>query len=232
MKRFTALMLSAMLLMSASVYAAYGDGGINDDGRGPDEYEYEYDNKLPFDDVSEDVWYYDSVKIAYDFGIISGKSDTKFDPNAGMTVAEAAKIAATIRLVNSEDYDESYFANKTGEHWYDIYVDYCYNNDIIERDMTFDWDKPATRGEMAYFFSRAYNEGFYLNEDVPITDIPDVNSATPYSYEILDLYRRGIAVGSDALYTFHPNDGIKRSEAAAFIARILAYDLRIELPKG
>ena len=38
-------------------------------------------------------------------------------------------------------------------------------------------------------------------------------------------------IGDDSM-CFHPDDNIKRSEAAAIISRILFYDMRIELAKG
>ena len=85
---------------------------------------------------------------------------------------------------------------------------------------------------MAYMFSRCDTEPYEINPDVPLTDIPDVYDTTAFAYEILDLYRRGIAVGSDEYMTFYPNEQVKRSEAAAFIARILCYDMRIGLSKS
>ena len=66
---------------------------------------------------------------------------------------------------------------------------------------------------------------------VPFIDIPDVEETTTFAYEILDLYDKGIAVGDESM-SFHPDDNIKRSEAAAIISRILFYDMRIELAKG
>ena len=38
-------------------------------------------------------------------------------------------------------------------------------------------------------------------------------------------------IGDESM-SFHPDDNIKRSEAAAIISRILFYDMRIELAKG
>lgn len=190
---------------------------------------YLEDVSLPFEDVNNDAWYYPYVQTAYSFGIINGKSQTVFDPDAGLTCAETAKIAACIHAYNSglETEFQGY-----GEHWYDVYVDYCYYNNIIDDYISFDWDKNATRAEMAYMFSRCDTEPYEINPDVPLTDIPDVYDTTAFAYEILDLYRRGIAVGSDEYMTFYPNAQVKRSEAAAFIARILCYDMRIGLSKG
>lgn len=186
----------------------------------------EMDN--PFEDVPYDSWYCTYVQMANDMGIMTGKSDTVFDPDAGMTCAEAATIAARIR---EEQYHEYTVFEPVGEHWYDVYVDYCYRNGIIEDGVVFDWNKKATRAEMAYLFSRCDLSDYYINE-VPITDIPDVDGGTPYSYEILDLYNKGVAVGSDEYMTYYPEASVKRCEVVAIVARIMNTAMRIELPKG
>lgn len=180
---------------------------------------------LPFDDVPHDAWYYDSVLIAYMNDIIKGKSETKFDPDATMTCAEAAKIAACINSIYFEPIPEYTYGP-----WYQPYVDYCYNYGLLEDYVIFDWDKPITRGQMAYLFSHCDPWEIDIN-DVPITDIGDVYDTTPYAYEILDLYNKGIAVGDENMY-FYPDSAIKRCEAAAIIARITDWDMRVELPKG
>lgn len=189
---------------------------------------YLEDITLPFTDVSKDAWYYPYVATAYDYTILSGKSETIFDPNAGLTCAEAAKIAACIH--NSQTGLEDPLV-PFGDHWYDVYVDYCRRNNIIEENVDFDWSKNATRAEMAYMFSRCDALPSYINE-VPMTDIPDVDESTPFANEILDLYNKGIAVGSNEYYAFYPNSNVKRCEAAALISKILCQEMRTELPKG
>ncbi|MFT9850145.1 S-layer homology domain-containing protein [Aneurinibacillus sp. REN35] len=49
---------------------------------------------FPFTDVAKTAWYYDSVKQAYQMGIIKGVSDTRFAPNRAITREEAAAIIA------------------------------------------------------------------------------------------------------------------------------------------
>ncbi|MCD8049300.1 MAG: S-layer homology domain-containing protein [Clostridia bacterium] len=44
--------------------------------------------ELPFDDVEEDAWYFDAVKRAYSMGIITGMTDTTFEPNSTVTGAQ------------------------------------------------------------------------------------------------------------------------------------------------
>ena len=184
--------------------------------------------ELPFTDVPQDAWYYDYVISAYANKIINGKSETIFDPDAGMTCAEAAKIAASIHLI----FNTAELGTPEGP-WYQQYVDYCYDNGIIEKSVVFDWEKKITRAEMAYIFANCdpFDEWYKNINDVPITDIPDVSSTTPFAYQILALYNKGIAVGDESM-NFHPNDNIKRCEAAAIVSRIMVYKERIELPKG
>ena len=184
---------------------------------------------LPFEDVSNDAWYYPYVSTAYEFGILKGKSETIFDPNANMTLAEAAKIAACIHMYYT---DEAYNFETENGKWYEPYVKYCYDNKIVDVHVTFDWEKTATRSEMAYLFSRADTGEYEPNPDVPLTDIPDVDDKTSFAENILALYRRGIATGSDEYYAFCPDAYVKRSEAATFISRIICYDMRVDLPKG
>ena len=183
---------------------------------------------LPFEDVPYDSWYYGYVQSAYANNIISGKSETVFDPEAGMTCAEAAKIAACINAIFFEPVPEY-----TDGPWYQPYIDYCYKYGLIEDYIVFDWDKPITRGQMAYIFSHCdpFDDWYYDINDVPITDIPDVYDTTPFAYEILTLYNKGIAVGDDDM-KFLPDANIKRCEAAAIVSRIMDWSTRIELPKG
>lgn len=190
------------------------------------EFAEETDNS--FEDVSPEKWYYTYVQTVNNSGIMVGKSATHFNPDDGMTLAEAATIAARIR---EEQYHEHISFDFIGNNWYDVYVDYCYRNGIIEEGVAFDWNMKATRAEMAYFFSRCDLSDYYINE-VPLTDIPDVTEDTFYCYEILDLYNKGVAVGSDEYLTYYPSANVKRCEVAAIVARILDRNMRIELPKG
>lgn len=183
---------------------------------------------LPFTDVGQDAWYYDYVQSAYLNKIINGKSETIFDPDAGMTCAEAAKIAASIHMI----FNESSLSTPEGP-WYQQYVDYCYGNGLIEESVVFDWEANITRAQMAYIFANCDPFDYWYEDinDVPITDIPDVSGATPFAHQILILYNKGIAVGDETM-SFHPDDSIKRCEVAAIISRIMDWKERIELPKG
>jgi len=57
--------------------------------------------------------------------------------------------------------------------------------------------------------------------------IPDVDAYTPYYQDILDLYRKGVSVGSDALGSFLPDAPISRGAAAAMLTRMADPNLRV-----
>ena len=186
------------------------------------------EEKLPFTDVPSDAWYYDYLLDAYSNLIISGKSETRFDPDGVLTGAEAVKIVCAIhRIFNDGELESSLGC------WYQPYVDYCYKNNLIDQSISFDWKKPATRAQMAYIFANCdpFGEWYEDINNVPITDIPDVFDSTPFAYQILSLYNKGIAVGDEDM-SFHPAENIRRCEVVAIISRIMDWKSRIELPKG
>lgn len=60
---------------------------------------------LPFTDVKETDWYYKPIKNMYFTGLLKGKTDTTFEPNAPITRAEVATIMERImsRIDNKLD---------------------------------------------------------------------------------------------------------------------------------
>lgn len=78
----------------------YGENMIYCEDYGFRASKYSEDVKLPFSDVSADAWYYAYVKTAFAGGILKRKSDDIFAPDAPLTCAEAAKIAAVIHKKN------------------------------------------------------------------------------------------------------------------------------------
>lgn len=57
---------------------------------------------LPFVDVSVNAWYYETVKTAYEAGLMNGVTDTEFAPNAPLTRAMIWTILARASGVETE----------------------------------------------------------------------------------------------------------------------------------
>ena len=179
-----------------------------------------------FPDISENEWFgFNKQRVvckAYELGLMQGNG-SKFDPNAGVTLAEAITMAARV----SNIYSGGDWVFHQSSPWYYSYLEYAVHKEIVEFKTFEDLTKPATRAEVAYIFARALPEGEFTAINT-IEALPDVNSATPYYSEILMLYRSGILTGNDAYGTFGPEDSITRAQAAAIITRIALPSERIE----
>ena len=85
--------------------------------------------ELPFTDVAEGAWYYESVYYAWDENLIDGVTADKYQPDGSLTVAQTIKLAAALH----EKLNRGYVTLENGTaNWYDTYVDYAVNNGIIE----------------------------------------------------------------------------------------------------
>ena len=69
---------------------------------------------LPFTDVASDSWYYDSVKFAYENGLMVGTGANEFSPNADTTRGMVVTILARMEGVNTSGSSVWYEA---GRQW-------------------------------------------------------------------------------------------------------------------
>jgi S1-C subfamily serine protease len=175
-----------------------------------------------FKDVPPDVWYSVNVEIGYKLGIISGKSDTTYEPNSNLKLSEAVKLAACLHSI--------YYTGKAdfqnGSPWYQTYVDYALANGILKTS-EYDFDTYAARYQFAEIFANSMPEEALpeINrvDDNAITDVPIGSS---YGAAVYKLYRAGILTGSGTDGTFMPNQYITRSEVAAIVSRMADKGLR------
>lgn len=177
-----------------------------------------------FSDVKVADWFYDAVASAYEFALVNGDSETTYNPEGTMTVAEAVTLAA--RMHSTDKNDGEAFASAGGE-WYSVYVDYAKKEGFL-KDGAFDsYDRAIKRHEMVSLFAAALpSETFEMLNFV--THIPDVSSDASYAEALLMFYNAGICMGNDIYGTFNPDSNITRSEVAAIVDRIADYDHRLD----
>ena len=172
-----------------------------------------------FGDVNENQWYgFNQQKViasAYEYGLMQGSGST-FSPTGNMTVAEALAIASRVHNIYGGGSGEF----TQGSPWFQVYVDYAVTNGIINAGTFSDFNKPASRAEMAFIFSCALPEAEFGSQNT-VVSLPDVNSGTPYYSSIFMLYKAGVVAGSDSIGTYSPNANISRAEAAAIISRVI-----------
>lgn len=174
-----------------------------------------------FEDVNQNDWYYENVKIAYEKGLVNGTSEKTFNPRGNITAAETITLASRLYSTFMND-NYKFVANGI---WYQPYVNYAIQNDIIEEGQFSDYNAKVTRAQFATVFAKALPSEA-LNAINVITSIPDVPKHVSYSSEVYKLYNAGILLGSDESGTFNPDNDIQRSEVAAIVTRMADASLR------
>lgn len=210
------------LLKKGEVIPRIGSGIIIPVNPGRPSYE------LPFVDVPEGEWYYESVYYAWDADLIDGTSATTFRPDNTLTVAEAIKLATALHQLEN---DGAVTLKNGKTNWYDTYVAYAVKEGIIESKYQSytqaQMNAPAKRSEFVHILHGALDDYKAINA-IGDNAIPDVKTGDTYAKEIYDFYRAGILTGSNAEGTFHPESSIKRSEVAAILIRMYDESMRLE----
>lgn len=125
-----------------------------------------------FDDVPADAWYAEAVNALAEGGILAGKGNGKFDPNANITMAELSVIGARLqgREVRAKNaYEPVYGDNGTvsyrvgdTSHWAGWALEWAHlgSTNYWWPDFAFA-DEPAYRGDaitMLGGFARSHSE--------------------------------------------------------------------------
>lgn len=195
-KRIFCLMLAAIMLLSAIPMAS-----------------------AAFADVPESAWYAENVAKAYELGLVKGISETEFNPEGKITLAETIALACRLH----SDYYDNAHSFVQGDVWYEVYVDYAAENGIIDKYASADYNAAATRVQFAEVFAAALpKNALRAINDIRPGQIPDVAK----NEAVYLLYNAGVLTGSDDNGTFLPDTSIRRCEVAAIVTRMADESLR------
>jgi len=221
-KRVLSALLAALLLAVTAPLPASAAGGLGNFTR------VNTYVSGQFTDVPPDAWYAPNVQLAYEYGLINGKSATAYEPGSNLTIAEAIKLAVCLNSI----YQTGSAAFPGGDTWYRPYVDYALQNGIISAAYP-NYDAPATRAECAVIFAAALPaEALAPINTVEDGAIPDVPPGYSYAPAVYLLYRAGVLTGSDLYGTFFPGNNIQRTEIAAIVTRMANAGFRKALTLG
>lgn len=173
-----------------------------------------------FADVTENMWFYQAVKYAYDNGFMTGVSDSEFAPDS--TLTRAMFVSALYRIENEPTVNgELNFSDVADDSWYAKAVLWAYNNDIISgiSETEFAPNTDITREQMAAIMYRfAKFKGYNLNSE-EIT-YSDVNEIADYAIDSVKwAYSEGIMTG-DENQNFNPKASTTRAQAASVFMRL------------
>ena len=175
----------------------------------------------PFIDVPSISWFAEYVFYVFKKGLMIGISDTIFDPQGSVTLAQTITMAARIHRLYTTG--EDHFDQSEGADWYKVYVDYARKNQIIDDvDANLDLKAKATRVQFADIFASSLpDQALEMKNNVPDHSIPDVSMNDSYAANVYKLYRAGVLTGNDEKGTFAPLTSITRAEAAAIVSRMV-----------
>ena len=186
----------------------------------------QYNNN--FADVGTSDWFYNSVAEAYKYDLVNGKSATKFDPKGNVTIAEVITMADKLHSYSTSG-SLSPSIQMEAEPWYTLFVRYAETKQIISTgEFSGEYDRPATREELAHIFAHAIPDNGYQQINV-VTKLPDIDSSNKYYNDVIKLYNAGIISDNDYRGTFTPKANITRAEAAAIASRLALPSTRVQL---
>lgn len=178
-----------------------------------------------FDDVSNDAWYYNSVKTAYELNLMNGSDDSVFNPDNNITVGECLVLIAKL---HSTYTNTPITQNGPTSHWTDKYISYTIDNHIISLKQFDNYQRPILMHEAITLFAKALPNDFFpeIND---VFEIPDVTSTFDYFSDVVMFYNAGILSGVDEYGFLHPFSNLTRSRASAIVSRIALPEQRLDL---
>lgn len=167
-------------------------------------------------------WYADHAQAAEELGLT--QSGNTLDYSGSLTLAEAATFAARVHSLLSVGGEE--FEAAGGQSWYDPYVDYLKDNEILDADL--DYGGAATREQFISLLYAALPEDVELaklNRTPRFADADEIDDLQA----VREFCRAGILTGveqEDGVY-FYPSSEITRGEAIAVITRLVLPEYRV-----
>ena len=178
-----------------------------------------------FTDVQIDAWYKDDLNRLMKSGAVKGITQTTFEPDSSMTVAQYTKML--LCTMYSEEMIQTYYGSKTGP-WYKPYMDFgavvLFSDGLLTAE---DADRPITRYEMAELLARAYK--IYVPANKYQAAVSGANPDKIADYDSIPQERRKAVLvayatkmlnGMDDAGTFAGDEGLTRCQACASVVRL------------
>ncbi|MBQ7499836.1 MAG: DUF4838 domain-containing protein [Clostridia bacterium] len=144
MKKITALLISAVILLSALPFMAFAEGADSDTGK--------------FTDVPDNSWFAEAVDWCLDNGYMNGTGDKVFSPDAKTTRSMLVTVLAAVAGIDTSDekYRSSGFDDVPEGRWYTGAVSWAAQNDIVSGTdgKTFDPDGLVTREQLVLILKK------------------------------------------------------------------------------
>lgn len=168
-----------------------------------------------FDDLESVEWARSYINILAQQKIINGKGDGKFDPNAGVTREEFAKMLSLI-LGLEESAEPTEFTDVAENEWYAPYINAAAGAGLIKgyNDGSFGIGRSITREEAAVLIYRA---AVYAGKEVTLStklSFDDTDEISEFAAEGVKACAELAIIQGNDNNMFLPNDSVTRAECA------------------
>ena len=181
------------------------------------------ENKLPFEDVAEDQWYYESILSVYENGLMSGITDTLFEPD--MDITRGMFVTVLYRMEEEPAADTQYtFEDVEADAYYADAVAWASKNGIISgfSETEFRPDGNITREQMTRILLGYYTykgEGPEVARAIRL-DYTDLEQISDWAMDsVMFCTMKGIVEGNDD-GSFNPQGNTTRAQAAVVMGKI------------
>ena len=177
--------------------------------------------KNPFTDVKENDWFYDSVKYAYENGLMKGISSTEFAPDSDVT--RAMFVTVIYRMENEPQAESCAFTDIESGSYYEKAVAWANANGIVSgiSKECFAPNEPITREQMAAIIYRyAAYKGYDMTAggSTAYTDNGDISD---YARDAVIWAAEKSVMTGNADGSFAPKANTTRAQAAAVFMRMI-----------
>ena len=177
---------------------------------------------LPFTDVSENAWYYEAVKYAYDNGLMNGISATTFAP--GNTLSRAMLAQVLWNLEGSPEVSSiTEYSDVASDAWYYDAVQWATAEGIVDGygNGIYGSEDDITREQMA---AMLYRYAQYKSYDITrggmaIREYADYDQISGYALEAMDWAVNAGLINGTSETTLDPKGTATRAQAAAMLQR-------------
>ena len=170
-----------------------------------------------FEDVKTDYWFYKEVETLYDIGIVDGTEEHKFSPDAPVTRAEFAVMAA--RFADLDYTGGNIFDDVPNGHWAYSYINAAANAGWVKGypDGSFRPDEPISRAEVVRLVNGM------INRNVTLDKLKELGVECPYNdlvenrWGYCDLMEATVSHSAEEWHGLSYNDGIYNIIVEKFI---------------
>lgn len=179
---------------------------------------------MPFNDVSRDEWYFDSVSFAYGNGLFSGVTDSAFAPRTTMT--RAMLVTVLWQMEGKPQAKKCTFRDVLSDRWYSNAVAWATDNGIISGygGGLFGTDDPITREQMAVILMNySKYKGYDVSGSVSLDNFTDNKSISSWASSALKwASAEGLikGMGNDLI---KPGGSAQRCQVAAILQSFSVY---------